>query len=123
MSFIKEIKDKILIFKLEEFYLIEDYAYFWELAIEENDEFKNSLSFMNIIIDCSRLKHVDQTAGEIFIFQNKFEEKTNGKFVYCGLDDKMLKMFNFFASKLAGIKEPKIINYPGLEDAIAALSK
>jgi hypothetical protein len=123
MTVIKEELGNILILKLGSFYSIEDYGFFWEMAVEENDEFINVLTFESIIIDCRKLKGLDQTAGEIFILQNKFEEKTGGQFIYCGLDNKLYKAFTFFARKLAGIEEPNIVNYDTIDQALSSLRK
>ena len=81
-------------------------------------EISEVFSADHIIIDCTNLKGIEETGGEIFFLQLKFEKGKSGKFLYCGLDADLEKLFNFLAKDMTESKDIKIQNFPTRQEAV-----
>lgn len=117
MSIQKQKVDNILIFKLPDYYTTEDFTYFWEIAIKETAETEEIFSAAYILVDCSKLKGIEQTGGELFLLQQKFEGRKKGNFFYCGLDSEQEKLFLELAYHSTG-KKLTIRNFKTCEEAL-----
>ncbi len=124
MNIEKEKRDGILIFRLGEIYTLDDFIYFWDLAMKETppELLEEALNAKHIIIDCTKLKGIEQTGGEIFFLQRKFEKRNKGKFLYCGLGVEQEKMLRFLSKEMTESKDIEIQNFPSLEKAIEFIS-
>ena len=121
MSVAKEILGDTVVFTLGEIYTLSDFIYFWDMVMKDTPELEEVLSAKHIIIDCTKLKGVEQTAGEIFFLQQKFERRNEGRFSYCGLGAEQKRLFTLLSGDVTKSAQPRIQNFLSRQEAMESI--